>query len=90
MCCRLCSQSPSEISVREKGVNSADVTATGEHRTGVVNSEPTWCSMRRSEGRSDSHGPSKLTQYSVAYGVWGVFEGQSAEVNIVKKTGGSR
>ena len=40
MCCMLCSQSASEISVRKKDVNSADLTSTGEGRTGDVNSEP--------------------------------------------------
>jgi hypothetical protein len=39
MCCRLCSQSTSEISVRKKCVSIEDLTSTGEGMTGDVNSE---------------------------------------------------
>jgi hypothetical protein len=53
----------------------------------VVNSEPTWCSMRRSEGRSDSHGRQSSYSIQLLMECGGVFEGQSAEVNIVKKNG---
>ena len=79
MCCRLCSQSASEIYVREKNVKCADLTSTGERRTGVVNREPpyhfsphgaVWWVRRRTE--TDAHPSSHIIQLLIR--CWGCFK----------------
>jgi hypothetical protein len=70
---------------QEEGVNCADITSTGEGGTGVVNSESTGCIMLGSEKGALIATPVQAhTVFSCLYS-FGMFERQSAKVNIKTK-----